>query len=75
MKHSDNRLYQIRVRGVLDEKWTEWFDGFAMSWNGQNETVLTGRVIDQAALHGILDKIRDLGLDLLLVKSVEEKDE
>jgi len=75
MKHSDNSLYQIRVRGILDEKWAEWFDGFAISWDGQDETVLTGRVIDQAALHGILNKIRDLGLDLLLVKSVEEKDD
>ena len=75
MKHSDNSLYQIRVRGILDEKWAEWFDGFAISWDGQDETVLTGRVIDQAALHGILSKVRDLGLDLLLVKRIEEKDD
>ena len=72
---SDNRLYQIRVRGILDEKWAEWFDGFAISWKGQEETVLTGRVIDQAALHGILAKVRNLGLDLLLVKRIEGKDE
>ena len=71
----DNGLYQIHVRGVLDEKWAAWFDGLAISWKGQDETVLTGRVIDQAALHGILSKIRDLGLDLLLVKKIEEKDE
>lgn len=68
-------IYHIRVKGLLDEKWTAWFDGFAISWIGQDETVLTGRVRDQAALHGILNKVRDLGLDLLLVKRIEEKDD
>jgi len=67
-------IYHIRVKGLLDEKWTAWFDGFAISWIGQDETVLTGRVRDQAALHGILNKVRDLGLDLLLIKRIEEKD-
>lgn len=67
-------IYYICVEGLLDEKWTDWFDGFAISWIGQDETVLTGRVRDQAALHGILSKVRDLGLDLLLVKRIEEKD-
>ena len=71
----NNGLYQIRVRGILDKKWAAWFDGFAISWKGQDETVLTGRVIDQAALHGILSKVRDLGLDLLLAKRIEEKDD
>lgn len=68
-------IYHIRVKGLLDEKWTAWFDGFAISWIGQDETVLTGRVRDQAALHGILNKVRDLGIDLLLVKRFEEKDD
>ena len=68
-------IYHIRVKGLLDEKWTAWFDGFAISWIGQDETVLTGRVRDQAALHGILNKVRDLGLDLLLIKRIEEKDD
>lgn len=72
---SDHGLYQVRVRGILDAKWTTWFDGFEISWKGQDETVLTGRAIDQAALHGILSKVRDLGLDLLLVKRIEEKDD
>jgi len=68
-------IYHIRAKGLLDEKWTAWFDGFAISWIGQDETVLTGRVRDQAALHGILNKVRDLGLDLLLIKRIEEKDD
>lgn len=71
----DSGLYQIRMRGVLDEKWSDWFDGFTLAWTNQNETWLTGRVKDQAGLHGILGKVRDLGLDLLLVKRIEEKDE
>jgi hypothetical protein len=70
----DSGLYQIRMRGVLDEKWSDWFDGFTLTWTNQNETWLTGRVKDQAGLHGILGKVRDLGLDLLLVKRIEEKD-
>jgi hypothetical protein len=64
-------LYQIRIRGVLDEKWMDWFDGFALTWVNQNETWLTGKVKDQAGLHGILGRIRDLGLDLLLVKKID----
>lgn len=68
-------IYHIRIKGLLDEKWADWFDGFAISWIGQDETVLTGRVRDQAALHGILNKVRDLGLDLLLIKRIEEKDD
>ena len=65
-------LYQIRVRSVLDEKWMDWFDGLAITQVNQNDTLLAGWVMDQAALHGILGKVRDLGLDLLLVKRIEE---
>jgi len=68
-------IYHIQVKGLLDEKWADWFDGFAISWIGQDETVLTGRVRDQAPLHGILNKVRDLGLDLLLIKRIEVKDD
>ena len=67
----DNGLYQIRIRGNLDERWAGWFDDFALTWVDQNETMLTGKVKDQAVLHGILGRIRDLGLDLLLVKKVD----
>ena len=64
-------IYEIRVRGVLDEKWSDWFDGFTIAPRADDETLLTGPVADQAALHGLLGKIRDLGLPLLSVKRVE----
>ena len=64
-------IYEIRVRGVLDKKWSDWFDGFTIMPQANDETLLTGPVADQAALHGLLGKIRDLGLPLLSVKRVE----
>lgn len=63
--------YQIRVIGHLDARWSDWFDGFCMDYNGE-ETVLSGPVPDQAALHGILTKIRDLGLIIVLVQQCEK---
>jgi hypothetical protein len=65
-------IYQIRVKGNLDTKWSDWFDGLAVQPQANSETLLTGPVADQAALHGLLAKIRDLGLPLLCVKRVEE---
>ena len=64
-------IYQIRVKGILDEKWSDWFDGFTITPQADDETLLVGPVPDQSALHGLLTKIRDLGLPLLLVKRVE----
>jgi hypothetical protein len=60
--------YQIRVDGCLDARWSDWFDGFAITPLGNGETLLAGSVEDQAALHGLLGKIRDLGLPILLVE-------
>jgi hypothetical protein len=60
-------IYRIRVKGMLDLKWSDWFDGFVIEDAGNNETMLTGSVPDQAALFGLLSKIRDLGLPLLTV--------
>ena len=60
--------YQIRVKGKLDQKWAARFDGFIITSLANDETRLTGLVADQSALHGILARIRDLGLPLLLVK-------
>jgi hypothetical protein len=65
-------IYQIRVKGVLDEKWSDWFDGLTITWQ-DDETLLTGPVRDQAALHGLLAKVRDLGLPLLSVKRIGDK--
>jgi hypothetical protein len=64
----EGSIYQIRVKGSLDPKWSDWFDGLAITPQVGDETLLTGPVADQAALHGLLAKIRDLGLPLLLVK-------
>ena len=60
-------IYHIRVKGVLDARWADWFEGFVMSSRGNGETLLTGAVADQAALQGVLTKIHSLGLPLLLV--------
>ena len=64
-------VYRIRVKGSLDRKWSDWFDGFAITPQANDETLLTGPVADQAALHGLLAKIRDMGLPLLSVKRLE----
>ena len=64
--------YEIRVTGKLDPKWSDWFDGFTVTPAGGAETKLTGTVADQAALHGMLHKIRDLGLPLLSVRRLDE---
>ena len=58
-------FYQIRVKGHLSDQWSAWFDGMTMSYDECANTILCGPIPDQAALHGILAKIRDLGLPLL----------
>jgi hypothetical protein len=64
-------IYQIRVKGILEPRWADWFDEFTVTQQADDETVLTGRVADQPALHGLLAKIRDLGLPLLVVERLE----
>ena len=64
-------VYQIRVRGVLDAEWSDWFDEMIVFPQADGDTVLAGPVRDQCALHGILAKIRDLGLPLLSLKRTE----
>ncbi len=63
-------VYQIRLRGHLSQQWTDWFEGLTITREENGDTLLTGSVIDQAALHGILKKVRDLGMPLLSVNSV-----
>jgi hypothetical protein len=58
---------EIHIDGRLDLLWIDWLDGFSLSYPGQNETVLTGKVTDQAALYGLIAKLRDLGVKLLSV--------
>jgi hypothetical protein len=62
--------YQIRLQGHLRQEWTEWFEGLAITAEEGGETLLTGRV-DQSALHGLLRKVRDLGMPLLSVTQLE----
>ena len=64
-------IYQIRIKGHLGSKWAEWFEGMTISLEEDDNTLLTGTVVDQSALHGILKKVRDLGLPLLSVNFVE----
>jgi len=61
--------YQIHIAGLLDPSWSDWFDGLAISHTADGATTLTGPLPDQAALHGVLIKIRDLGLTLLSVST------
>lgn len=66
-----NSRYEIRVKGVLDERWTAWFEGLQVTSAGQ-ETVISGPVTDQAALHGLLAKVFDLGLFLISVRQLDQ---
>lgn len=64
-------VYQIRLRGHLGQVWTDWFDGLAITWDDNGDTLLTGAVADQSALHGLLRKIRDLGVTLVAVNRLD----
>ena len=63
-------LYHIRIKGHLGAQWSDWFGGLSITLEDNGDTLLTGPVVDQAALHGLLRKVRDLGMTLLLVKHV-----
>ncbi len=65
--------YEIRVQGYLGKNAAVWFDGFEVEHAANGETILRGTIIDQAALHGILTRIRDLGLTLTLVQQIEKE--
>ena len=72
-RKAPQEIYQIRVKGNLDHKWADWFDEFEIEHQSTHETLLIGPIIDQAALHGLLAKIRDVGLSLLSVNQVEDE--
>ena len=67
------QTYEIRIKGHLADRWAHWFPGLTITLKDSGDTRLTGPVIDQAALHGVLRKVRDLGMPLLSVNRVEPK--
>ena len=67
-------VYQIRIKGHLSSLWLEWFEGLTITLEKDGNTLLMGTVVDQAALHGILKKVRDLGMPLLSIHSVMPMD-
>ena len=69
--HDGSGLYEIRLKGHLDERWVNRFEGLTITLEEAGNTLLTGPVIDQAALHGLFKKVRDLGLPLISVNPVE----
>jgi hypothetical protein len=64
-------VYQIRIKGQLDSQWRDWFGGLTITPEENGDTLMTGPVVDQAALHGLLKKVRDLGMPLVSVSPVE----
>jgi hypothetical protein len=66
---SQPRRYAIRIRGHLDQRWADWFDGLSLTHDSDGTTLLAGPLADQAALHGVLNKLRDLGLPIISMQS------
>ena len=63
-------IYQIRIKGHLGDRWTDWFEGLTVTLEEDGDTLLTGTAVDQAALYGLLKRVRDLGVPLLSVNAV-----
>jgi hypothetical protein len=64
-------VYQIRLKGHLGRQWADWFGGLTITLEDNGDTLLTGLVVDQAALHGLLKKVRDLGVPLLSINPIK----
>lgn len=73
--HNEVWIYEIRLRGHLDDRWADWFEGMIIKLEKDGNTLLTGAVVDQAALHGLLRKVRDLGLPLISVNRLKHINE
>jgi hypothetical protein len=73
MPLNEGGRYEIRLKGHLNARWADWFDGLTLTQESDGTTVLSGSVVDQAALHGLLGKVRDLGLPLIAVHRRTER--
>ena len=67
----ETKVFQIRIQGHLSQQWQDWFEGLTITLEEDGNTFLSGHVVDQSALHGILKKIRNLGMPLLSVNSID----
>jgi hypothetical protein len=66
-------VYEIRIKGHLGCQWTDWFGGLTITLEDNGDTLLTGPVVDQAAVHGLLKKVRDLGMPLISVNRIDSE--
>ena len=73
MKTNEGGSYEIRLKGHLNARWADWFDGLSLTEEGDGTTLLSGSVVDQAALHGLLARVRDLGVPLIAVRRRTEQ--
>ena len=73
MQINEGGSYEIRIKGHLNARWADWFDGLTLTQESDGTTLLSGPVVDQAALHGLLAKVRDLGLPLIAVQRRTEQ--
>ena len=64
-------VYEIKVEGLVDGLWAEWFDGMTITYVNNVDTILVGELPDQSALHGVLERIRDLGLNLISIRRID----
>jgi hypothetical protein len=71
--YDEPERYEIRLKGHLDDRWADWFDGLSLTHESDGTTVLDGPLSDQAVLHGVFNRIRDLGVAIIEVKSVDKK--
>lgn len=75
MSHQEQpSIYHIRVAGHLDDRWQGWFEGLSVTALSSGETLISGEIIDQSALHGYLNRIRDLGLELICLKKDSDQE-